>query len=103
MSSHRILHLTLKREWFEMIESGKKLEEYRKIKPYWSKKIGEIGRYNIVRFRHGYAKNARTMDFELKEILIGLGAQAWGAPKSERVYILKLGRRLDTAQSKEEQ
>ena len=95
MSSHRILHLTLKREWFEMIESGKKLEEYRKIKPYWSKRIGEIG--------HGYAKNARTMDFELKEILIGLGAQAWGAPKSERVYILKLGRRLDTAQSKEEQ
>ena len=98
MSKHRILHLTLKRQWFEMIESGKKREEYREIKPYWRARIGGTGKYDIIRFRHGYAKNARTMDFELKEVLIGLGVQVWGAPESERVYILKLGNRLDASQ-----
>ncbi len=36
----RILHLVLKRRWYEMIERGEKTEEYREIKPYWTKRIG---------------------------------------------------------------
>ena len=28
------LHLTLKKQWFDMILSGEKTEEYRDIKPY---------------------------------------------------------------------
>lgn len=31
----KILKLTLKKEWFDMILSGEKDEEYREIKPYW--------------------------------------------------------------------
>ena len=31
----KILHLTLKKKWFELIKSGVKKEEYREIKPYW--------------------------------------------------------------------
>lgn len=31
----KVLHLTLKRKWFDMILSGEKKEEYREIKPYW--------------------------------------------------------------------
>lgn len=31
----RILHLTLKKEWFDLIESGEKTEEYRVLKNYW--------------------------------------------------------------------
>ena len=31
----KILHLTLKKKWFDMILSGEKKEEYREIKPYW--------------------------------------------------------------------
>lgn len=34
-----ILHLPLRRKWYEMIESGEKKEEYREIKPYWIKRI----------------------------------------------------------------
>lgn len=35
----KTLHLTLKKKWFDMIESGEKPEEYREIKPYWVKRI----------------------------------------------------------------
>ncbi len=31
----KVLHLTLKRQYFDMIASGEKPEEYRAIKPYW--------------------------------------------------------------------
>ena len=30
-----ILHLNLDAKWFDLIESGVKVEEYREIKPYW--------------------------------------------------------------------
>lgn len=30
-----VLKLTVKKEWFDLIKSGKKTEEYREIKPYW--------------------------------------------------------------------
>lgn len=35
MKEMKILDLPLKKEWYEMIESGVKTEEYREIKPYW--------------------------------------------------------------------
>lgn len=35
----KILHLTLKKKWFDMIASGEKKEEYREIKPYWEKRF----------------------------------------------------------------
>lgn len=33
------LHLNLKRKWYDMIQSGDKLEEYREIKAYWAARI----------------------------------------------------------------
>ncbi len=48
--------------------------------------------YTHVRFRYGYTK--RTMLFELKEITIGKGNPAWGAPDND-VLILKLGKRCN--------
>ena len=30
------LKLTLKKEWFDLIKAGKKTEEYREIKNYWT-------------------------------------------------------------------
>ena len=35
----RVLNLTLKAKWYDRIESGEKLEEYRDIKPYWIKRL----------------------------------------------------------------
>ena len=34
-----ILELVLKGKWYDMIERGAKLEEYREIKPYWDKRL----------------------------------------------------------------
>lgn len=38
----KILHLPLKAQWYEMIESGVKTEEYREIKPYWLKRLLKV-------------------------------------------------------------
>lgn len=86
----KILHLPLKAKWYDMIESGKKTEEYREIKGYWQKRL--VGRnYDAIQFSYGYTK--RTMLFRLKEIGIGIGNPEWGAPE-ENVFILKLGERI---------
>jgi len=84
-----ILHLTLKKRWYGLIESGVKLEEYREIKPYWNKRLLSK-HYDAVRFRNGYRKDSPVFLIELKEILTGLGIVEWGAP-NHPVYILKLG------------
>lgn len=34
-----VLHLTLKKKWFDMIASGNKTEEYRELKDYWSQRL----------------------------------------------------------------
>lgn len=84
----KILHLPLKKQWYEMIESGVKTEEYREIKPYWIRRIGIC---DAVRFQYGYTK--RSMTFECRTISIGKGKPEWGAPEEE-VFIIKLGKRL---------
>ena len=105
----KILDLPLKKEWYDLIESGVKKEEYREIKPYWCKRFLNLDKplfshrngyqdanvkgYTHVRFRYGYTN--RTMLFELKGITIGNGNTAWGAPEDNEVFILKLGNRVE--------
>lgn len=36
---YKILDLPLKKEWYNLIESGVKTEEYREIKPYWCNRL----------------------------------------------------------------
>ena len=37
----KTLDLVLKKQWYDMIDSGEKTEEYREIKPYWIKRLLE--------------------------------------------------------------
>lgn len=108
----RVLDLPLKKEWYNMIESGIKREEYRKIKPYWCKRLAVCSNplcwwrdgnkgchfrqalqclnrlsYTHVRFRYGYT--TRTMFFEIDSITIGMGKPEWGAPTDQPVFIIK--------------
>lgn len=99
----KILELPLKKEWYNMIESGEKREEYREIKPYWSKRFvgldaplishrygyqhANVKGYTHVRFRYGYTK--RTMLYNIDEIIIGRGNPYWGAPTDKDVFIIK--------------
>ena len=101
------LNLPLKKQWYEMIENGIKTEEYREIKPFWTRRFigmnqplfsfrygyqqANVKGYTHVKFSYGYTK--RTMTFEIKEITIGKGKLEWGAPKGE-VFIIKLGERI---------
>lgn len=61
----KILHLTLKKKWFDLIASGEKKIEYREDKPYWrSRLIKEpYGKamFDEIHFRNGYSKNAPFM------------------------------------------
>lgn len=108
----KILHLPLKAEWYRMIESGVKTEEYRSEKPYWRKrllrcskffdwcndggtclkcsayKVNQYRDYTQVCFRYGYT--SRTMTFEIKEITIGRGKYEWGAPTRRNDNLLIL-------------
>lgn len=99
----KILELPLKKEWYDMIEIGEKREEYREIKPYWSKRFVGVDKpllphrygyqhanvkgYTYVRFRYGYTK--RTMLYKIDEIIIGRGNPNWGAPTDKDVFIIK--------------
>ena len=45
MNMHKkILRLTLKGIWYDMIAAGTKTEEYREIKPYWEKRLPKTTR-----------------------------------------------------------
>ncbi len=88
----RILHLTLKKKWFDMIASGEKTEEYREIKPYWIKRL--VKNYNFIKFRNGYSPDSPTMIVELKGIERDIGKPEWGAP-DWLVYKLSLGKIIE--------
>lgn len=99
----KTLHLTLKKQWYNMIESGVKKEEYRELKPYWLKRLTcncddstssccDTKCFEQVVFHYGYTK--KTMSFEFVNITIGYGNTLWGAPVDKEVFIIKLGNRL---------
>ena len=77
----KILHLTLKKKWFDLIASGKKKIEYREIKPYWSvrlvnnwtPKIDILNAiiFDEIHFRNGYRKNSPFMRVEWNGLDIG--------------------------------
>jgi hypothetical protein len=85
----KVLHLTLKRKWFDLIRSGTKTEEYREIKQFWNKRLF-AHKFTHVCFRNGYKRNAPTHWVELGAIEVGVGQTEWGAQEGVEVYILKL-------------
>jgi hypothetical protein len=117
-SMSNILHLTLKKKYFDMIASGVKKEEYREVKPYWiSRLVHVFGAphscedfnfmymgfkssmeesifYEAVRFKNGYNKNAPEMDIEVKNIDINIGKEEWGAEYAKPYFVISLGKIL---------
>lgn len=64
----KILHLTLKKKWFDLIASGQKKIEYREYKPYWIRRLVHQG-FTEVWFKNGYSKNAPFLKIALLRIL----------------------------------
>lgn len=112
--NQRILHLVLKRKWWDMIASGEKKEEYRDFNEYWIKRIlilteqwqkkvhyfGNLDEEGIVKFKDfdsicfhkGYTNT--TMTFENDGIEINYGREDWGAEPDKLYFVIKLGKRL---------
>lgn len=89
----KILNLTLKKQWFDMIKSGEKTEEYREIKPYWNTRLLNQ-EYDFILFRNGYDKDSPEILIECKGIRTDLGKLYWGALPKEKVFILDLGKQI---------
>ena len=87
----KILHLTLKKKWFDKIASGEKTKEFREIKPYWTTRLeGKI--FDEIHFRNGYSHHAPFMRVEWRGCKIG-----WvkiGELCKEKQYIIELGKIL---------
>lgn len=91
----KVLTLNVSKQWFDMIVTGEKTEEYREIKPYWASRLvnqqaesGEvlfdefggycrvIGKleykpYTHVLFINGYRKDSPRIEKEIESITIG--------------------------------
>ena len=83
-----ILHLVLKRKYFDQIAEGTKTIEFRDKTDYWKKRL-ENREYDVIKFRNGYAKDAPTMLVEYKGYTIG------------EEYELKLGKIIEVNYGKE--
>lgn len=97
----RILHLTLKKKWFDMIASGEKKEEYREIKPYWISRLcawknayDPCRDFTAIQFKNGYSKDAPTLLFESAGIEIATGNPEWGAEPGKEYFVIRLGAKM---------
>ncbi|PHN06963.1 hypothetical protein [Flavilitoribacter nigricans] len=106
-----LLHLNLKRKWFDMIRSGEKKEEYREIKPYWNRIFGQAnilinGRYYhptdvIICFANGYRKDRPEMLFECTGMKVSKGLPEWGAEPGKQYYVFSLGEEIQLPEAVE--
>ena len=118
----KTLHLNLKRQWYDMILSGEKKEEYREIKQYWidrlvaaiwSSEFSQLSHedrirhhlgedkiqfeiFDTITFSNGYSKDRDSFVIELKSIEIKEGNSKWGAIPGEKYFCLQLGEVLFT-------
>lgn len=98
----KILDLSLTYHWYDEIASGRKMEEYRQIKPFYNKRLMDCSckgmggpacscrHYDAIRFHRGQGSPV-TMLIKCLGISIGFGNESWGAPIDEEVYIIRLG------------
>lgn len=90
-------------EWFRMILSGEKREEYRDIKPYYTQRFRTLGMLDVdgkptgneaeIVLRNGYSANDPEIKCRVK-LRIGFGRREWGAP-GKQTYILEIQELLD--------
>lgn len=95
------LHLSLKHKWYEMVRDGIKKEEYREIKPFWSRifvggKIKIKGKYYrpkdiVICFSNGYAKHRPQSRYYCKSLRVKTGKPEWGAEPDKKYYTLLIG------------
>ena len=95
-----MLTLPIKKKWFDMIATGKKAEEYRTIKPYYTTRFINAGLLDAdgktttgekvkIALRNGYSKDDPTL-IATVNLMLGKGKTEWGAVDGEFYYILNI-------------
>lgn len=99
----KVLTLTIKKKWYDMILSGEKKEEYRDIKKYYEKRFQTIFGCGYmsglkkecpketIRFRNGYREDSPSFVAECT-LKTGEGRQEWGAEKGKKYFIIEIHR-----------
>lgn len=107
-SKMKILHLTLKKKWFDLIAIGEKKEEYRELKKYWGDRLCNnpkqwldgLKEFDVVQFRNGYTTDAPTITVVCEGIDFGMGKEEWGAEKDKEYFVIKLGELTNKQQTR---
>ena len=101
----KTLTLSLKKQWFDMIKSGEKKEEYRdgSMSFYWANRLrertktsdgwiyGDFKRFDSLVFTLGYPKagdTERRLVFKNPRIRIGTGRPEWGAEPGKNCFVI---------------
>ena len=92
-----MLTLPIKKQWFDMILSGEKKDEYRDMTPYYTKRFMNLWKDSLIggqaerkiKLRNGYGKNAPTATVTVT-ISTGLGKLEWGAIPGKHYFILHI-------------
>jgi hypothetical protein len=122
--NERVLKLTIRKKWFDLILSGEKVEEYRGIKDFWVSRLTDFDLkylkqnnipieqiiewvnsdhfdatipYTHVQFFHGgyCGLQLPNAKFECKGIRIGEPRPEWSDNAQGNHFIIKLGKRVD--------
>lgn len=84
-----MLILPIKKKWFDMILSGYKREEYRKISPYYASRFRDRDEEFKVLFRNGYSSKSPSF-VAICSLGHGMGLAEWGAEPNVCYYILRI-------------
>ena len=89
----KILRLTLKKKWFDMISSGIKKEEYRTPgKWIYSRLVRKD--YDAIEFVNGYGADKPRFLIEYRGFHHGVGKPEWGAAEGQTYVVIAMGRLL---------
>jgi hypothetical protein len=95
----KILHLTLKKKWFDMILSGEKKEEYREVKTFWFSRLSEnnfglqFKEFDAIHFYNGGSPSLKYPNFKIEclGIEFGKAVPEWSDNWQGEVFVIKLG------------
>lgn len=109
----KVLNLTLKAKWYDMIVAGVKKEEYREIKDFWQIRLMDweyrdrgnvapfkewIGfkQFDAIHFARGghFHPSVPQMTFKCEGIHVGSGRTEWGAVEGDEYFVIKIGERM---------
>lgn len=108
--TEKVLHLTIKRQWYDMIASGEKKEEYRDEKEFWIKRLFVNHReyfelqkkgkatsmFSRVKLYNGWAcsEKYRNITLKVNGYEYREGRPEWGAEPGKKYFVIKLGEKI---------